>query len=100
MSDAQTGRPEPHHADGHHHAGPAGPGLRERAEEVLRALVADPGAQLREDQWTAIEALVAQRRRALVVNARVGALRCASPMALLRWAPRAAGLTVIVALPL
>jgi len=68
MSDAQTGRPEPHHADGHHHAGPAGPGLRERAEEVLRALVADPGAQLREDQWTAIEALVAQRRRALVVQ--------------------------------
>ena len=41
--------------------------LRDRAEEVLRTL-AGPGARLRDDQWTAIHALVAQRRRALVVQ--------------------------------
>jgi ATP-dependent DNA helicase RecQ len=42
-------------------------GLRAAAEEHLRAL-AGPGARLREDQWTAIRALVAERRRALVVQ--------------------------------
>jgi ATP-dependent DNA helicase RecQ len=41
--------------------------LREQAERCLRAL-AGPGAALREDQWTAIQALVAGRRRALVVQ--------------------------------
>ncbi|ANY05456.1 RecQ family ATP-dependent DNA helicase [Pseudonocardia sp. HH130630-07] len=41
--------------------------LRERAEAVLAQLAGD-GARLREDQWTAIEALVAQHRRALVVQ--------------------------------
>jgi ATP-dependent DNA helicase RecQ len=41
--------------------------LRKSAEAGLRAL-AGPGASLREDQWTAIHALVAQRRRALVVQ--------------------------------
>src|SRR3954449_7104904 len=41
--------------------------LRERAEELLRAL-AGPAAILREDQWSAIEALVVGRRRALVVQ--------------------------------
>ncbi|WP_410658103.1 RecQ family ATP-dependent DNA helicase [Amycolatopsis sp. lyj-112] len=41
--------------------------LRDRAETLLRALAGD-GAQLRDDQWTAIEALVAHRRRALVVQ--------------------------------
>ncbi|WP_285751117.1 RecQ family ATP-dependent DNA helicase [Lentzea sp. NBRC 105346] len=41
--------------------------LREMAEERLRAL-AGPEATLREDQWTAIHALVALRRRALVVQ--------------------------------
>src|SRR5688500_13862749 len=41
--------------------------LRSRAEEVL-ATLAGPGARLREDQWTAIHALVAERRRALVVQ--------------------------------
>ncbi len=41
--------------------------LRTRAEEVLGTL-AGPDARLREDQWTAIHALVAQRRRALVVQ--------------------------------
>lgn len=41
--------------------------LRDTAESLLREL-AGPGARLREDQWTAIEALVVQRRRALVVQ--------------------------------
>ncbi len=41
--------------------------LRERAEEHLRALAGD-SARLREDQWTAIHALVAEHRRALVVQ--------------------------------
>ncbi|MFC6090661.1 RecQ family ATP-dependent DNA helicase [Saccharothrix sp. BKS2] len=41
--------------------------LRELAEERLRAL-AGPSAVLRDDQWTAIHALVADRRRALVVQ--------------------------------
>lgn len=35
---------------------------------MLRRLVGTAGAQLREDQWRAIDALVAQRRRALVVQ--------------------------------
>ncbi len=42
--------------------------LREQAEEALRALVGRDDAALREDQWRAIEALVAFRRRALVVQ--------------------------------
>ncbi|HWC81425.1 MAG TPA: RecQ family ATP-dependent DNA helicase [Pseudonocardiaceae bacterium] len=41
--------------------------LRERAGELLREL-AGPDAVLREDQWTAIRALVMDRRRALVVQ--------------------------------
>src|SRR5439155_26343044 len=41
--------------------------LREQAEEHLRALAGDQ-ARLRDDQWTAIEALAADRRRALVVQ--------------------------------
>ncbi|MBW0117451.1 RecQ family ATP-dependent DNA helicase [Pseudonocardia abyssalis] len=41
--------------------------LRARAEEVLVTL-AGPDARLREDQWTAIHALVALRKRALVVQ--------------------------------
>src|ERR1700750_990083 len=41
--------------------------LRAQAETHLRAL-AGSEASLREDQWTAIEALVADRRRALVVQ--------------------------------
>ncbi|WP_280668592.1 MULTISPECIES: RecQ family ATP-dependent DNA helicase [unclassified Kitasatospora] len=40
---------------------------RARAEAVLREL-AGPAARLREDQWLAIEALVLDRRRALVVQ--------------------------------
>ncbi|MGW4366780.1 RecQ family ATP-dependent DNA helicase [Nocardia takedensis] len=45
----------------------AAPDLRERAETLLREL-AGPRARLREDQWTAIEALVVRRQRALVVQ--------------------------------
>src|ERR1700741_333197 len=41
--------------------------LRAAAEAHLQAL-AGPQARLREDQWRAIEALVAERRRALVVQ--------------------------------
>ena len=49
-------------------AGEGGGTLREQAEESLRALVGREDATLREDQWRAIEALVAFRRRALVVQ--------------------------------
>ncbi|RVW04830.1 RecQ family ATP-dependent DNA helicase [Rhodococcus spongiicola] len=41
--------------------------LRDEAERLLRVL-AGSDARLREDQWTAIEALVVGRRRALVVQ--------------------------------
>jgi ATP-dependent DNA helicase RecQ len=41
--------------------------LRDEAEQHLRALAGDH-ARLRDDQWTAIEALVADRSRALVVQ--------------------------------
>ena len=40
---------------------------RDRAQEILEQL-AGPEATLRDDQWTAIEALVVQRRQALVVQ--------------------------------
>jgi ATP-dependent DNA helicase RecQ len=46
---------------------PAGSGLREQAEEFLRAL-AGPGARLRDDQWAAVRVLVEDRARALVVQ--------------------------------
>ncbi len=42
--------------------------LRNQAERHLGALVGSESARLRDDQWTAIEALVAGRRRALVVQ--------------------------------
>ena len=42
--------------------------VRARAEESLRGLVGSPQAKLHEDQWAAIEALVVDRRRALVVQ--------------------------------
>jgi ATP-dependent DNA helicase RecQ len=48
-------------------AAQAGP-LRAQAEQVLQALVGSPQARLRADQWVAIEALVADGRRALVVQ--------------------------------
>ena len=40
---------------------------RDQAQVILEQL-AGPGAQLRDDQWSAIEALVVHRRRALVVQ--------------------------------
>ena len=69
--------------------------VRARAEAVLREL-AGPAAGLREDQWTAIEALVVDHRRALVVQ-RTGWGKSAVyfiATALLR--ARGAGPTVIV----
>ncbi|MET0237816.1 MAG: RecQ family ATP-dependent DNA helicase [Kibdelosporangium sp.] len=69
--------------------------LREEAERHLRALAGD-GARLRDDQWTAIEALVVGHRRALVVQ-RTGWGKSAVyfvATALLR--ARGAGPTVIV----
>src|ERR1700728_1850667 len=69
--------------------------LRAAAEQHLRALAGDH-ARLREDQWTAIRALVAERRRALVVQ-RTGWGKSAVyfvATALLR--ARGAGPTVIV----
>jgi ATP-dependent DNA helicase RecQ len=48
-------------------AAPDAATLRVRAEACLKAL-AGSAATLREDQWTAIEALAADRRRALVVQ--------------------------------
>ncbi|WP_407320842.1 helicase-related protein [Isoptericola halotolerans] len=49
-------------------AGGEGGTLREQATEALRALVGRDDAELRDDQWSAIEALVAFHRRALVVQ--------------------------------
>src|SRR3954452_22569856 len=69
--------------------------LRERAEAHLRAL-AGPTAVLRDDQWTAIEALVVGRRRVLVVQ-RIGWCKSAVyfiAIALLR--EEGPGATVIV----
>ncbi|WP_405011324.1 DEAD/DEAH box helicase [Kitasatospora sp. NBC_01539] len=77
--DERTPRPDPSHHDttGHDTAAAAPDGdraapgdrsaVRERAEAVLREL-AGPAAVLREDQWRAIEALVVDHRRALVVQ--------------------------------
>jgi ATP-dependent DNA helicase RecQ len=42
--------------------------VRERAEAHLRALVGRDDARLRDDQWSAIEALAVDRRRSLVVQ--------------------------------
>ena len=53
--------------DGPMDEGLANTTLREAAERHLRALAGEH-ARLREDQWTAISALVADRRRALVVQ--------------------------------
>src|SRR3954447_2802447 len=45
-----------------------GTDVRAEAERHLRALVGRDDATLRDDQWTAIEALVRDRRRSLVVQ--------------------------------
>jgi ATP-dependent DNA helicase RecQ len=74
---------------------PSGPELRDEAERQLRALAGER-ARLRDDQWTAISALVAERRRTLVVQ-RTGWGKSAVyfiATALLR--ARGAGPTVIV----
>jgi len=76
-------------------ADPAGSPLRDEAESCLRAL-AGPDARLREDQWTAIRALVSDHVRALVVQ-RTGWGKSAvyfTATALLR--SRGAGPSVIV----
>ncbi|WP_030256938.1 MULTISPECIES: RecQ family ATP-dependent DNA helicase [Streptomyces] len=81
--------------DTHTTATPDRAEVRARAEAVLREL-AGPAAALREDQWTAIEALVVDHRRALVVQ-RTGWGKSAVyfiATALLR--ARGAGPTVIV----
>ena len=83
---ADTDRPVPEQND---------QGLRDEAEQHLRALAGE-GAELRDDQWTAISALVSARRRALVVQ-RTGWGKSAVyfvATALLR--ARGAGPTVIV----
>ena len=70
--------------------------LRAEADAILRRLVGHPDAAWREDQWGAVEALVAGRRRALVVQ-RTGWGKSAVyfvATALLR--ARGAGPTVIV----
>ncbi len=70
--------------------------LREQAEAVLQALVGSTDARLRDDQWIAVEALVAEGQRALVVQ-RTGWGKSAVyfvATALLR--ARGAGPTVII----
>ncbi len=70
--------------------------VRDEAERHLRALVGRDDASLRDDQWTAVEALAVDRRRALVVQ-RTGWGKSAVyfvATALLR--TRGAGPTVIV----
>lgn len=47
---------------------PAATDVRQQAEAHLRALVGRDDAELREDQWSAIEALAVHRRRSLVVQ--------------------------------
>jgi len=78
-----------------HQPGDESANLRAEAEDHLRAL-AGPEARLRDDQWTAIRALVTDRRRALVVQ-RTGWGKSAvyfTATALLR--ARGAGPSVIV----
>ena len=59
-------RPSPRPAGRVAHRGPDG--LRDEALEVLRNLTGHPGAEFHDGQFEAIEALVAQHRRALVVQ--------------------------------
>ncbi|MFT4082636.1 MAG: DEAD/DEAH box helicase [Nocardioides sp.] len=69
---------------------------RARAEEHLRALVGEPEASLREDQWSAIEALAIDRRRALVVQRTGWGKSAVYFVATLLLRERGAGPTVIV----
>ena len=70
--------------------------VRRRAEQHLRALVGHDGATLREDQWTAIEALAVARRRALVVQRTGWGKSAVYLVATLLLRERGAGPTVIV----
>ena len=69
--------------------------LRDEAERHLRALAGE-GAALREDQWTAIEALVSGRRRALVVQRTGWGKSAVYFVATMLLRARGAGPTVIV----
>jgi ATP-dependent DNA helicase RecQ len=69
--------------------------MREEAERVLRALAGE-GARLREDQWQAIEALVAERRRCLVVQRTGWGKSAVYFVATVLLRSRGAGPTVIV----
>jgi ATP-dependent DNA helicase RecQ len=69
--------------------------LRTEAEKHLRALAGE-GATLRDDQWTAIEALVSEKRRALVVQRTGWGKSAVYFVATLLLRARGAGPTVIV----
>ncbi len=70
--------------------------LRERAEHHLRALVGRDDAVLREDQWSAIEALAVEQRRALVVQRTGWGKSAVYFVATLLLRERGAGPTVII----
>src|SRR3954469_23280763 len=74
---------------------PAPTDLRAEAERHLRAL-AGPDATLRDDQWRAIEALVVDRRRALVGPRTGGGKSAGYFVATARLRASGAGATVIV----
>ena len=69
---------------------------RTEAEQHLRALVGRDDAVLRDDQWVAIQALVAHRRRALVVQRTGWGKSAVYFVATLLLRSRGAGPTVIV----
>src|ERR1700688_3931212 len=69
--------------------------LRSSAEASLRALAGEH-ARLRDDQWTAIRALVVERRRALVVQRTGWGKSAVSFVATALLRARGAGPTVIV----
>jgi ATP-dependent DNA helicase RecQ len=69
--------------------------MRAEAERVLRALAGED-ARLREDQWQAIEALVAERRRCLVVQRTGWGKSAVYFVATVLLRSRGAGPTVIV----
>ncbi len=71
-------------------------GVRDEAEAHLRALVGRDDAVLRDDQWTAIEALAVGRRRALVVQRTGWGKSAVYFVATLLLRARGAGPTVIV----
>ncbi len=70
--------------------------VRSRAEGHLRALVGRDDAVLREDQWSAIEALAVDQRRALVVQRTGWGKSAVYFVATLLLRERGAGPTVIV----